>query len=719
MRILSLRNRYLILFSTFTLTLILMFSLAVYSELQTLHHSIAESSQQKVNDSLANEVVSRGEVLSSAIATHIAYPVNERHRDEIHKQLKLITSTPLVRQAIVYDINGYILHDGTSGIDYANGTVMPHVPEGLSLQQPGQQRLFDQVIIHQPIIYQETRIGGILLWITLKPFHHSVREIEQTISEIFFQSEQQFFHFLLYLFIAFAAIILLLSSLISHGISKPVKALMQYSRDLAQGACDLPGILNQRDEFSRLGYSFRNMAIEIRKHLREIEQLAFTDSLTAVGNRTLFDYQVKEYLRQSPKGEFTLVMLDLDDFKWFNETRGLYAGDQLLKDLAQHCQTLLEHWSAKWSFAHKDGHVIRFGSDEFGILLLAPTCKNSLDDLEERLRSLFNPATGKSPLHGIKASMGIATYPDDGLTPEDVLNHASLALHEAKSQGQNRIVYYQAEMNNRLQRRYEIEQALQSAMSRDELYMIYQPQTNLQTGQIIGYEALMRWQHTEMDFISPAEFIPIAEQSPVIQELGEFVIEQVLQDIPRICQAHGHPVKVSLNVSAAQFFYHDVAELILRKVNEYAIAPETLCVELTETALLESDEIVTEQLLRLRQADINILLDDFGTGYASLSYLKSFPITGLKIDRSYTSRLCSGEPADFALFESLQFLAHNLGLSTVVEGIENERQEIEASRAGSIIAQGFKYGKGLPVEKLLESISERQVKALVQNEPKY
>lgn len=308
----------------------------------------------------------------------------------------------------------------------------------------------------------------------------------------------------------------------------------------------------------------------------------------------------------------------------------------------------------------------------------------------------------------MQASIGIASYPDNGHSAADIQNHATIALNEAKKRGKNRAIYFEDEMNVRLQRHYILEQALQGARARDELYMIYQPQVSLETGRVTGYEALMRWQHSELGFISPAEFFPVAEQSPVVKELGEFVINQVIRDIPRLCHQHGYPVKISLNVSAAQFFYHDVADLVLQRVREYKVLPETLSVELTETALLEKDDVVIEQLQRLRSAGIVIMLDDFGTGYASLSYLKEFPVSGLKIDRSYTSRLCSGDQADFALFESLLFLARNLGLTTVVEGIENHHEEMQAKLAGAFVAQGFKYGKGLPVEELLIAIADEQ-----------
>ncbi|MDX1398812.1 MAG: GGDEF domain-containing phosphodiesterase, partial [Oceanospirillum sp.] len=305
-------------------------------------------------------------------------------------------------------------------------------------------------------------------------------------------------------------------------------------------------------------------------------------------------------------------------------------------------------------------------------------------------------------LNGMQASLGVVRRSDGAQSLAEIQTQAAIALNEAKKQGKNQIVYFVSEMDASLKRRYQVEEALQTARSEQQLYMVYQPQISLDSGRIVGYEALMRWQHPELGFISPGEFFPIAEQLAVIRDLGEFVIQQVMADIPRLTAIHDPSLKVSLNVSAAQFYYHDVAGMIIQGMREHQITPEQIGVELTETSLLEKDQVVIEQLQRMRDAGLNILLDDFGTGYASLNYLKEFPITGLKLDRSYTARLCSGDHADFALFESLLFLAKNLGLSTVVEGIENDHEELQAKLAGARVAQGFKYAAGKSLEYILE-----------------
>ncbi|MAC47128.1 MAG: hypothetical protein CMI12_09765 [Oceanospirillum sp.] len=705
------RTRYLLLFSAGALMLMLLFSAAIYGELQRLNQSISDVSQKKVHDSLVNEVISRSEVLLESLASSLSTPAKYQHLSAIDEQLKLVSATPLVRQALVYDDNYEVLHDGTPGLDSFGNSVDPLLPVRISLSQAGFRVLNNQLLMNQPILHQGEQVGGVLLWLSLVPVKRSVYETEQAINTVLESAEQQFMLFLIYMVVAFGLLALILSALLSNTVTRPVQALMDYSQSLALGRWELPDILKKGDEFGRLGLSFKNMAAQIQNNVRNIETLAFNDQLTGIGNRTFFQQQISDYVTDEPDGKITLLQIDLDNFKWFNETRGFHAGDLLLKKMVAHCSKVLDEWCEQWVVKREDVHLARLGGDEFGIILLGDISRHGVHGLTENLMTVFNPAQDKAhPLHGMQASIGVAIYPLNTCNISEIQHHVSLALNEAKVRGKNRVVYFEDEMNARLQRRYELEQALLKARRQGELFMVYQPQVNISTGNVVGYEALMRWQNDKLGFVSPAEFFPIAEESPVVQELGEFVIEQVLQDIPLLCESHGHKVKVSLNVSAAQFFYHDVADLLIKGMKAHNVDPAALSVELTETALLEKDQIVLEQLSRLRSAGVAIMLDDFGTGYASLSYLKEFPITGLKVDRSYTARLCSGDPSDFALFESLLFLANNLGLSTVVEGIENEHEEQQAQLAGAKVAQGFKYAKGLPIEEQLLAI-EMQISA--------
>lgn len=699
------RARYLVLFSAGALVLMLLFSAAIYGELQRLNQSISDVSQKKVHASLVNEVITRSEVLLESLASSLSIPAKLQHLSAIDGQLRLVLTTPLVRHALVYDDNYEVLHDGTPGLDSFGNSVEPLLPVRISLSQSGYRVLNNQLLMNQPIHYQGDQVGGVLLWLSLEPVKQSVWETDQAINGVLVSAEHQFLLFLLYMVIAFGLLALLLSALLSNAVSRPVQALMDYSQSLALGRWELPAILTKGDEFGRLGLSFKNMATQIQNNVRNIEKLAFNDQLTGIGNRTFFQQLITDYTQDEPGRQVTLLQIDLDNFKWFNETRGFHAGDQLLKQMVVHCEQVLDEWCEQWVVKRETVHLTRLGGDEFGIVLLGEVSRHGVHGLTESLMSIFNPTEDQPhPLHGMQASIGVAVYPLNAHNVAEIQHHVSIALNEAKAQGKNRVVYFVDEMNARLQRHYVLEQALQQARRQNELFMVYQPQVNISSGDVVGYEALMRWKNDELGFVSPAEFFPIAEESPVVQELGEFVIEQVLQDIPRLCERHGNNVKVSLNVSAAQFFYHDVADLLIKGMRANSIDPGTLSVELTETALLEKDQIVLEQLGRLRGAGVAIMLDDFGTGYASLSYLKEFPITGLKVDRSYTARLCSGEPSDFALFESLLFLANNLGLTTVVEGIENEHEEKQALLAGAKVAQGFKYAKGLPIEEQLVAI---------------
>lgn len=334
--------------------LMLLFSAAIYGELQRLNQSISDVSQKKVHDSLVNEVITRSEVLLESLASSLSVPAKYQHLSAINEQLKLVSATPLVRQALVYDDNYEVLHDGTPGLDSFGNSVEPLLPVRISLSQSGFRVLNNQLLMNQPILYQGDQVGGVLLWLSLAPVKHSVHETEQAIGTVLNSAEQQFMLFLFYMVIAFGLLALILSALLSNTVTRPVQALMDYSQSLALGRWELPDILNKGDEFGRLGLSFKNMAVQIQNNVRNIEKLAFNDQLTGIGNRTFFQQQISDYVSDEPGGQITLLQIDLDNFKWFNETRGFHAGDQLLKKMVVHCNSVLDEWCEQWVVKRSD-----------------------------------------------------------------------------------------------------------------------------------------------------------------------------------------------------------------------------------------------------------------------------------------------------------------------------------------------------------------------------
>lgn len=701
---LSLRTRYILLLAFSSIAMMVFFAVIAFSELQRLHQSMSQVGQSKVNDALTKDVLSRSEKLLNSFSPRFAKAINDQSKGYIAEQVSLFARLPMVSQVLLYDKRLAILLDSNSMSSAPEINVHSRLPFTVSLERADHRVHDDLLVINHPLSDAGQKVGGIILILTLEPIRVSVEENHKAIDAVLTETRRHFLQSLLFLLLIFGGLILLLSALFSYSISSPINMLMAYSEKLALGRWELPARLRKDDEFGRLGSAFRQMAMQIQANVRSTENLAFYDQLTGIGNRTFFQQQVTDLLDDCHKPNFVVIQVGLDNFKWFNETRGFNAGDELLRQVVSGFLLAINEWCHQWAFSRERIGIYRLGGDEFGLVADGDLSRHSLKALAEALMDVFDNDTLKPRrLSGIQASIGVVRRPEPPTSLAEVQTQAAIALNVAKKQGKNRVVYFAPEMDESLKRRYQIEQALQTARSEGQLYMVYQPQISLENGGIVGYEALMRWQHPDLGFISPGEFFPIAEQLSVIRDLGEFVIQQVMQDIPLLTECHQGPLKVSLNVSAAQFYYHDVAGMIIQSMREHQVDPQQIGVELTETSLLEKDQVVVEQLQRMRDAGLNIFLDDFGTGYASLNYLKEFPITGLKLDRSYTARLCSGDHGDFALFESLLFLARNLGLNTVVEGIENEHEELQAKLAGATVAQGFKYAAGEPLSVLLKS----------------
>lgn len=700
---LSLRTRYILLLAFSSIAMMIFFAVMAFSELQRLHQSMSEAGQSRVNDALTQDMLSRSEKLLSSFSPSLISALKKHQHDVLVKQVSLFSKLPMVSRVLIYDKRQAVILDSDSMSAAPDTNVQSRLPFAISLEQAGHRLRGELLVIHHPLSAAEQTVGGIVLILSLEPIRVSVSENHKVIDATLTETRRHFLQSLLFLLLIFGGLILLLSALFSYSISSPINTLMAYSEKLALGLWELPARLRKDDELGRLGHAFRQMAMQIQANVRSTENLAFYDQLTGIGNRTFFQQQITDLLDDSHEPDFVVIQIGLDNFKWFNETRGYNAGDELLRQVVSESLLAINEWCKQWAFSRERIGIYRLGGDEFGIVADGDISRHSLKALTALMMNVFdNDALKPRRLNGMQASIGVVRRPEPPTSLAEVQTQAAIALNVAKKQGKNRIVYFDPEMDRSLKRRYQIEQALLSARREQQLYMVYQPQVSLEDGSILGYEALMRWQHPELGFISPGEFFPIAEQMAVIRDLGEFVIRQVMQDIPHLTAMHNDQLKVSLNVSAAQFYYHDVAGMIIQSMREHQINPHQIGVELTETSLLEKDQVVVEQLQRMRDAGLNILLDDFGTGYASLNYLKEFPITGLKLDRSYTARLCSGDHGDFALFESLLFLAKNLGLNTVVEGIENEHEERQAKLAGARVAQGFKYAAGKPLSEVLK-----------------
>lgn len=428
--------------------------------------------------------------------------------------------------------------------------------------------------------------------------------------------------------------------------------------------------------------------------------LANFDALTGLPNRLLLNDRVKYLLNMAQRNNepLTVMFLDLDHFKNINDTLGHTIGDQVLIEVAKGIKAEVRD----------EDTVARLGGDEF-IMLFPNTDANAAMYIATKLiAAISKPSIIEGNELTITPSIGIAIYPHDGEDFETLLKNADTAMYRVKNDSRNSFHFFTQEMQLNLARNLQLENALRHALPRNELEVYYQPQISITDGHIIGAEALLRWHHPELGMISPAEFIPIAESSGQIIEIGEWVLRTAIQQTKSWMDGGFNPMIIAINLSAIQFRQKNLLTLVTDILEEAQLLPEYLELELTEAVTMHDPESVIDVMNKFHEQGIRMSIDDFGTGYSSLSYLKQFKIYKLKIDQSFISDI-SDDPDDRAIVSAIIDMAHNLGLQTIAEGVETAEQLAFLRLHGCNEVQGYYFSKPLPSVEFEQFLQNRMV----------
>jgi diguanylate cyclase (GGDEF)-like protein len=406
---------------------------------------------------------------------------------------------------------------------------------------------------------------------------------------------------------------------------------------------------------------------EDKAHELELAKLANTDALTALPNRHWMMNYLPTALEQAKKTHalIALLLIDLDDFKNVNDTLGHAAGDELLKAVATKLRSLLR----------PGDHIVRLGGDEFIIISEGYEISANVSPLAERIFNALNePFMLKDGhAHAIRASIGISVYPQDGFEPESLIKHADIAMYAAKDDGKNRYEFYQAQFSEALHARLNNEQSIRNAIEMDEFVLYFQPRVDTVTGELKSLEALIRWQHPVRGLVSPVDFIPFAEGSDLIVDLGTLVLEKVCRQIAEWKEWGLPVVPVSVNVSAKQINRGDLITILNSCMERHGIDVSLLEIEITESSMVDDNLLVLEELSAMKKRGIKLLIDDFGTGYSSMSQLHRMDLDLLKIDQVFTRSLGCGHKGE-AFFKAMISMAHGLGMHVVAEGVETKEQ---------------------------------------------
>jgi len=443
-------------------------------------------------------------------------------------------------------------------------------------------------------------------------------------------------------------------------------------------------------EIASLAEDFNEMSSELHVLYQTLESMAFTDSLTGLPNRALFYDRLEQatHLVKRNEAEFILFMLDLDRFKYVNDTLGHHIGDELLQEIAKRLQTTMR----------KSDTIARLGGDEFAAILVGVHSVESAEIIAKKIIKLVNePVLINNHNLTVGASIGIVRAPQDGIDNHQLMQRADMAMYHAKNNRQG-YTFYESNLDQHSFIQLNLENDLRLAIQQKQLVLYYQPKVDIKSGRMCGVEALVRWNHPARGFLTPDLFIPLAEQTGLVHQLTQWVLTTALTQCAQ-WQKEMININVAVNLSATSLEDTQLVEIVSKALDHCGVDPQWLSLELTESAVMANPNQAMEMLTKLHNMGVKISVDDFGTGYSSLAYLKKLPVSDIKIDKSFV-RDMNRDSSDAVIVHSTIDLAHNMGLSVIAEGVESQEVLDMLIDLGCDAAQGYFFCKPQEAEKI-------------------
>jgi len=455
-------------------------------------------------------------------------------------------------------------------------------------------------------------------------------------------------------------------------------------------------VLNSEGQLIRLDGIVQDIS-DRKRNEEKMNFYAFHDYLTELPNRRMFDKKLKEFIlnNQDEKNKISLFYLDLDRFKFVNDTLGHEVGDKLLCEVSKRLCSLADHRC-----------VFRMGGDEFTIIHRKIRDRDPVPFGRKIIKEIEKPFLIEGYEIYITTSIGISMYPDNGKTIKDLITCSDTALYRAKELGKNNVQLFTKSLKIEAYNQYNLENDLRRAIQREEFTLHYQPKVNAMTGEIVGAEALIRWNHPHLGLVSPAEFIPLAEETGLINEISRWVTIQVCKQL-REWRRRGYPlIPISINLSVKALMKADLVRKVRECLRAYKIPPRLIEIEITEDILIKTGSAALLTIQQLREIGIRIAIDDFGTGYSSIGYLKKIKVDTIKIDRSYIQHIHENSE-DSAIVQAIILLAKGLDLDIVAEGVETEKQWKTLKRLNCDYLQGYLFSKPVPPKQFIQLLVDK------------
>ena len=694
---LGVQAQLLLVLSLLLFAVVLLVALLLQRQSQ-MHSQVTEFSRTAMQQMIEERLRTRAESRIVQLSDSLTNPVYYFDLENIGNLANSAMHEPDVDYVLVYDAEGRVLHDGSGEIStYGQLMLDPLAKKAIGARQTVTQLASRVLEVSRPIHVGEQRLGGVRIGYSLASARdteaRSIATLNEKVGELASRNRLPIY--------ALLGLMLLLTVATAFAIQRrlvaPIQRLSRYAQQIEAGRYDVDVSSSTRaDEVGELERAFAKMSSSVRAHDSEIRQIAFTDALTRLPNRRDFRERLDQRLQtQGEDDALALLFIDLDDFKRVNDTSGHETGDRVLVEVANRIRKLVGQTDLR------SAELSRFGGDEFVILVESREAgirgvSNSAAKLAQALvTDLARPVQlDEDERVFLGASIGITLFPNDAASAVTLIKNGDIAMYQAKTAGKHCYRFYHPSMEQVVERRVRMEKELRTAWERGELSMYYQPVFRMSDRQIVGAEALLRWQHPEYGVVAPSVFIAVAEESGLIEQLGPHVIRKACADARRwrATSSRYADLFVSVNLSVRQLRDAWLPEQVADILKATGFPPEGLHLELTETVVLD-DAIDSRGLMqRLREAGVKLWLDDFGTGFSGLSHLRRLPVDGVKIDRTFVSDILH-DADDRALTRAIIGMAQSLGIVVIAEGIEEQGQYDLLRETGCDLGQGYLLGK--------------------------
>ena len=695
-RSLSFRFGYIITLVATLMAAILLLAALLFAS--NFYSSSVLNAEQQLRQTVSTQLAKDTEVLAETLALQLAPAIEANDLSRVKSGLQVLSGQRGVSYLAVYDREGNRIYQLQGSLQDAP----PRPTTNIKITQQD-----NQIRAYVPVMQDGRKIGSISYGISLSEVEKDIRQNSAILTQKASETLQRMLIGLVGGFFALLLLMLPISQILAKRLLQPLDELTEKTRSFKVDGDPVSFRLQRNDEIGELSDALQEMQEHLYDSHEQMALMAYRDPLTSLPNRRGLYQELRKLILWGKQNnlKIALLFIDLDHFKQVNDSSSHEYGDLILKEVAQRLMKAvrLQLRNKQLPFP-EDLLLSRLGGDEFvAVLPEIEWLDDAIGFSEQIIAALQKPFAVNDKYFNLSCSIGITVYPDDATSAENMLRHADTAMYEAKRTGRNRARFFLPEMHHQVEERIAIQQGIRTAIEEQQLFLEYQPIFDLRSNAMVGAEALLRWKHPERGKMEPDTFIPIIEESDQMGALTDWILRHLYTNLQDWNELE-LPLKLTVNISSALFNQPELAQQLNKTLLQLERPRQQICLEITETSLVENLEQTLPLLQQWQDAGYSIWIDDFGTGYSSLNYLARLPIDGVKIDRSFIHDLENSRP----VIESIIALAESMDLLVVCEGIEEQHQHAELSEMGCFFGQGYLLSGPISLDHLYQLAREQK-----------